>query len=435
MSAQKSQQNTQDTFPLGAKGLSKKGSLKRSHFFIFSSHFFRSNRWIILAFGALILSVYVNDHRLRLDIQQQTEFLKSELVIEMHEFNQLQRETLRLNRLLVAEPLSSTEPLALHTDLVQSRITIVQKSLENGQSSWYRNDSISADIRALINIWAAIRLDLLALQEMPENARLRQGVIAQLEVLEADINKISLFNNRLHWEEYQALLKNQNASLNLLLLLITLFFLFAALFLLYAIRFAQAREQLLANMEKISTTDELTQIANRRYFNQTLTLEWNRMMREQKYIALILCDVDYFKRYNDCYGHQAGDVCLHKIAQVLGMVTHRAGDLAARYGGEEFAIILPNTSLDTAQRAAALLHTQIAKAAIAHKDSSVSDYVTMSVGVAIGIPNPNISIDYALKQADEALYQAKENGRNQSCLNIFNCEKLSEWSRTVVSKI
>lgn len=186
-----------------------------------------------------------------------------------------------------------------------------------------------------------------------------------------------LFNNRQHWEEHQVLIENQSA-----------------------------------------------------HFNQVLSREWNRTMREQQYIAILLCDVDYFKRYNDRYGHQAGDQCLHKVAQVLSEVTHRARDFAARYGGEEFVIILPSTSVEAAQRAAARLHSQIAKAAIAHQDSTISDYITISIGIGIGIPNPNISLDHALKQADEALYQAKANGRNQSCLNVFNRQKSKDWSRS-----
>ncbi|WP_339382701.1 diguanylate cyclase domain-containing protein [Microcoleus asticus] len=167
-------------------------------------------------------------------------------------------------------------------------------------------------------------------------------------------------------------------------------------------------------LQQVVNIDGLTQIANRRCFNDRLEREWQRLYREQKPISLLLFDVDYFKRYNDCYGHQMGDDCLFKLAQTVQEVVYRPADLVARYGGEEFGIILPNTDLKGASSVAQRIHAAIQALNIPHKTSDVSDLVTISMGIANLIPISELSSADLIAIADRALYRAKEQGRNQS---------------------
>lgn len=167
-------------------------------------------------------------------------------------------------------------------------------------------------------------------------------------------------------------------------------------------------------LEKLARTDELTQVANRRFFNEYLNQEWQRMMREQLPLSLILIDIDFFKRYNDTYGHLAGDECLAKVANVLKTTATRSTDLAARYGGEEFAIILSNTPITGAIQIAAEIQSRIKHLQIPHESSQVSQFLTLSMGVVCTIPDLQITSAKLVSQADQALYQAKLEGRDRS---------------------
>ncbi|MGD1699733.1 diguanylate cyclase domain-containing protein [Dapis sp. BLCC M229] len=171
-------------------------------------------------------------------------------------------------------------------------------------------------------------------------------------------------------------------------------------------------------LQKVAKIDGLTGIANRRSFDEYLEKEWRRLTRTKLPLSLILCDVDYFKYYNDYYGHLAGDDCLRKIAQSIKQTVKRSADLVARYGGEEFAIILPNTSGENAEKVVELIRTAIHKLYINHSASRVSKYVTMSMGVASVIPTKTESPQSLIAKADEALYHAKEKGRD--CVVFFN---------------
>lgn len=173
----------------------------------------------------------------------------------------------------------------------------------------------------------------------------------------------------------------------------------------------------LANQElsRQAMIDGLTRIANRRHFNRTLQEEWLRMRRSGQAVSLILCDVDFFKRYNDHYGHQQGDECLQRIARCLERCARRSGDLAARYGGEEFALILPATPSTGAVEVAGRILGEVFEAGIPHETSDVSERVTLSLGIATAEPsNPSMSPEILLKKADEALYWSKEHGRNRA---------------------
>lgn len=171
-----------------------------------------------------------------------------------------------------------------------------------------------------------------------------------------------------------------------------------------------------ANQElsRLATLDGLTKIANRRRFDDYLAAEWQRHKREQQPLALILIDIDYFKRYNDRYGHQGGDECLIRVAHTIAQVPQRPTDLVARYGGEEFAAILPNTTLEGGLAVAEAMQQAIVALALPHAQSEVSPFVTLSIGVAVLIPTPDTHPDDLIARTDAALYAAKQQGRNQS---------------------
>ncbi len=164
----------------------------------------------------------------------------------------------------------------------------------------------------------------------------------------------------------------------------------------------------------VSVIDELTQVANRRQFNEKLNNEWSRHKRECLPLSLIMCDVDCFKLYNDTYGHQNGDRCLKSIADALKKAVKRSVDVVARYGGEEFAIIMPNTDLHGALIVAESARLAIEELKIPNKASTVSSSITLSLGVSSLIPTANMSHDALIKDADNALYEAKNQGRNQA---------------------
>jgi diguanylate cyclase (GGDEF)-like protein len=166
-------------------------------------------------------------------------------------------------------------------------------------------------------------------------------------------------------------------------------------------------------LQQLANVDGLTGVANRRHFDQHLNSQWLTLAQDQSPLSLILCDIDFFKRYNDKYGHPAGDSCLQKVSGVLGGAAQKNQDLVARYGGEEFAVIMPRTPATGAVHIAATIQAGIRELEIVHTDSAVSQYVTLSLGVATVIPNFEISPQDLVIFADKALYEAKENGRNR----------------------
>lgn len=166
-------------------------------------------------------------------------------------------------------------------------------------------------------------------------------------------------------------------------------------------------------LERLSRQDALTELANRRYFDTYLADEILRAQRTKKTLALILCDVDYFKPYNDHYGHQAGDQCLRQVAAAIRYCCRHPADMAARYGGEEFALILPETELSGGVQVAEDIRNAVAQLRIAHEHSKVTSYVSISAGVAVYLPGTVITANQLVAAADEALYQAKGSGRNR----------------------
>ncbi len=167
-------------------------------------------------------------------------------------------------------------------------------------------------------------------------------------------------------------------------------------------------------LKQQATIDTLTTIANRRRFDEFLLQAWRQMQREQKALSIIMIDVDYFKSFNDYYGHVAGDDCLKKIAIEMQKQIARPTDLLARYGGEEFVCILSDTEREGAEHIAENLRQTIESLAVAHEKSVISDVVTISLGVAAIIPNPEQLLSNFINMADHALYQAKKSGRNRA---------------------
>lgn len=163
----------------------------------------------------------------------------------------------------------------------------------------------------------------------------------------------------------------------------------------------------------LSHTDELTQIANRRYLDTTLTREWGRAIRSHIPISFVMIDIDFFKAYNDTFGHQQGDECLQKVSASLREVVKRPGDFIARYGGEEFALILPDTGLEGALQLLDKIREDVQKKQIPAANTSVNAFVTISAGVACIVPTLDNDLTAFVAAADSALYTAKKNGRNQ----------------------
>lgn len=169
-------------------------------------------------------------------------------------------------------------------------------------------------------------------------------------------------------------------------------------------------------LQRLACLDALTQVANRRSFDRTLNSEWLRMRREKAPLSLILCDVDFFKDFNDTYGHIAGDICLQQVVGAIQAAVKRPADLVARYGGEEFAIILPNSPAAGAVHVGEQIRAKVAGLKIDHPKSQVSQYVTVSLGVACTVPGVNANPTILIDAADKALYAAKEAGRDRVIL-------------------
>ncbi len=178
----------------------------------------------------------------------------------------------------------------------------------------------------------------------------------------------------------------------------------------------QAQQEILGlnqQLEELSHLDGLTGIGNRRLFDLTLTKEWQRAARYQYPLALMMIDIDFFKNYNDHYGHQKGDECIQQVASWVSSMARRPTDLAARYGGEEFVLLLTNVDFASAKNIAQELIKAIAKAKIPHPKSPISEFITISIGLHVAQPQPQADMGHFIFQADKALYQAKHEGRNR----------------------
>lgn len=166
-------------------------------------------------------------------------------------------------------------------------------------------------------------------------------------------------------------------------------------------------------LQRLSVLDGLTGLANRRHFDEVMAQEWKRAKREGHQLAVILLDIDSFKKYNDNYGHQGGDDCLRVVASALNKAIRRPGDFIARYGGEEFVVILPSTDVEGAVQIAEDMRLNVEAEKLLHEFSDAAEYVTVSLGVASLVPADEQKAEELIEMADQALYRAKESGRNR----------------------
>ena len=169
-------------------------------------------------------------------------------------------------------------------------------------------------------------------------------------------------------------------------------------------------------LQRLSSLDGLTGLANRRQFDETLQQEWQRAIRTNMPLSLIFVDIDFFKRYNDHYGHQAGDDCLKEVAAALQTTIHRPADLVSRYGGEEFVMVLPDTAEEGALAVAEKVLATVTGLRIPHENSDAADHVTLSMGVATARPQEGAQPQQLVESADKMLYRAKDRGRN--CIEV-----------------
>lgn len=183
------------------------------------------------------------------------------------------------------------------------------------------------------------------------------------------------------------------------------------------IRLEKAKEEL----EHLSSSDALTGLTNRRHFEAFLNTEWRMGARNRTPLSLLFLDVDDFKKYNDNYGHQAGDICLQRIAAVIKSCVHRSHDLCSRYGGEEFVVLLPDTSQESAIRIAENIRTSIERENLPHAYSRAASHVTLSIGIATVTPQKRVNQNLLVEMADRALYGAKALGRNR--IQVFISEQ------------
>jgi diguanylate cyclase (GGDEF)-like protein len=182
-------------------------------------------------------------------------------------------------------------------------------------------------------------------------------------------------------------------------------------------------------LQQLCNLDELTQLANQRYFNSYLQMEWQRASRNQTNLSLIVCDIDYFKIYNQIYGYSAGDDCLRQIARSIRECVNRPDDVVARYGGEEFSIVLPRTDLSGAVCVAERIREKVRSLAIEIKSNKFGgfpdEFVTVSVGVSNTIPHSDEDYTSIVQATERALYQSKRKGRNRVTVSQFQASTVN----------
>lgn len=166
-------------------------------------------------------------------------------------------------------------------------------------------------------------------------------------------------------------------------------------------------------LQVLADKDGLTEVYNRRYFENQTRLELKRHYRQRQALTLALLDIDYFKPYNDAYGHLQGDICLREVAQAIGAGSRRPGEFVCRYGGEEFAVVLPNTNVQNARKYGQWICQQVLSLAIPHAHTGAVPFITVSAGIATVVPDACTTLENLITTADSALYLAKESGRNQ----------------------
>ena len=270
-------------------------------------------------------------------------------------------------------------------------------------------------------------VDLKISGELPYQVEFRTGIRKDDKILysifEKAVNSLTSEDKKSIFQSWMTIKYEQGFDYSLLwkiLLGMGIIGLFAVYRHIYVARYnrklAGLNEELTKANEKLETIsyiDGLTGVPNRRKFDSVLSSEWRRCGRSRQFLTLIMLDIDFFKRFNDRYGHLEGDDCLKRVAQTISDIPKRPGDFVGRYGGEEFAVILPGTGEPGARMIAEKILTGIHGLKISHEDSDVSPYLTVSLGVVTAVPGQGISSKEFVDTADQLLYKAKESGRNQ----------------------
>ncbi len=228
-----------------------------------------------------------------------------------------------------------------------------------------------------------------------------EEVISQAETIlssESNQNNIEADEYRLLLKEYKTLLRQMKRIVRM------------------SDKTQQELKRLMDKLDQLSSIDALTGLYNRRHFNEIYVKEWRSSIRNQKELSIIMLDIDYFKKYNDTYGHLQGDECLKEVAKVISKAARRPRDLVARFGGEEFVVLLPETGLKGAVNTAEMILQEVEELGLEHKASPARDTVTLSLGIASAVAHPETPKEDLINNSDQALYQAKNSGRNRYML-------------------
>ena len=305
----------------------------------------------------------------------------------------------------------SGDTVLLHLKHAQKHARAMLSGDQNGEGpflplaeSKLRNNTITA-VEKIVHIQGLVQKQLsngrLSHKDQRELDQLFEDTSKEMDAIEHELLAIVQEKRTM-----QRIISYSSLALSILL--------FISVFLYYASN-RRFELGLMNQLSEQATLDELTGINNRRSFNAILSSEWNRAQRAHYSLSLVMCDIDFFKQYNDALGHQAGDECLRLVAEVMQSILQRPVDTVARYGGEEFVFIFPFTDAQGAVKVMNRFFDKLRLKKIIHPKSEVSDYLTVSAGVASLIPDSKHSIEALISAADDALYRAKAGGRNRIC--------------------
>ena len=373
----------------------------------------------------LVIIIFTCSIRLVQQLYHQDRLMTLGFFRSTRTFDNIQADTLRLIIILMStDPTTNQDNLINQLNVLDSRFII----LDRHQALKSLSPELQVRANYVIDQWYS---DLLPrLKHLSTGSGYTEDVpklIQDLTVLNQHIQDLITDNQNLRLSEYMDLSDQRKIMFRLSFIVFVLFLLFLLLILYLILEFIHDRQQLLNDrlrmtqdlettnliLQRLATTDELTQVYNRRYFNIIFDQEWQRLCREKRPLSLILCDIDHFKLYNDYYGHQQGDYCIQQVAKILQQQTQRPGDVVARYGGEEFIIMLPNTPITGAIQVAQAIQHSVDASHLSHAKSPVADQVTLSLGLACVIPRHHLEANDLILRADQSLYRAKHQGRNQ----------------------